>query len=158
MLPTEPARQKKRLFILQFLYNARPEYAPGYSPLETTMRIIRLILGKLILLFNWVFTPRGVTRDAASQANIDAQTAGLKLYQYEACPFCVKVRREMKRQSLHIETRDVKRSESAREELLAGGGSLKVPCLRIDEGEREPQWMYESKEIIQYLERRFVTA
>ena len=158
MLRIEPTREKNRSYFLQFLYNPRPEYAPGYSPLETTMRIIRLILGKLILLFNWVFTPRGITRDASSQASIDAQTAGLKLYQYEACPFCVKVRREMKRQSLHIETRDVKRSESAREELLAGGGNLKVPCLRIDEGEREPRWIYESKDIIQYLERRFVTS
>ena len=122
------------------------------------MRLIRLILGKLILLYDWVFTPRSLKRDATSQANVDAQTAGLTLYQYEACPFCVKVRREMKRQALRIETRDVKRSESAREELLAGGGNLKVPCLRIDEGERGYQWMYESKDIIQYLERRFVAS
>jgi len=122
------------------------------------MRLIRLILGKLILLYDWVFTPRSLKRDATSQANVDAQTAGLTLYQYEACPFCVKVRREMKRQALHIATRDVKRSESAREELLAGGGNLKVPCLRIDEGESGHQWMYESKDIIQYLERRFVAS
>ena len=42
----------------------------------------------------------------------------------------------MKRNDLNIETRDVKRSESAKSELLAGGGDLKVPCLRIGEGER----------------------
>nr|WP_239017376.1 glutaredoxin [Seongchinamella sediminis] len=51
---------------------------------------------------------------------VDQQTAGLALYQYEACPFCVKVRRAMKRNGLNIETRDVKRSDSAREELQAG--------------------------------------
>ena len=61
------------------------------------MRIIRLILGRLILLFNWVFTPRGVKRSADMQAIINGKTAKLALYQYEACPFCVKVRREMKR-------------------------------------------------------------
>ena len=61
----------------------------------------------------------------------------------------------MKRQGLKIETRDVKRNDAAREELLAGGGDLKVPCLRIAEGERGDQWMYESSEIINYLEARF---
>ncbi len=116
------------------------------------MALIRLILGKLILLLDWVFTPRSITRDPAQQALIDGQTASLTLYQYQACPFCVKVRRAMKRQGLKIETRDVKRSDVVREELLAGGGDLKVPCLRIGEGERGAQWMYESREIIGYLE------
>jgi glutaredoxin len=85
------------------------------------MAIIRWLLGSLILFFNWLFTPRGIKRDPKLQAQIDLQTTGLKLYQYQACPFCVKVRRAMKRQSLTIETRDVKRSDIAREELLAGG-------------------------------------
>jgi glutaredoxin len=99
------------------------------------MAIIRLILGKLILFFNWALPPRGIKREPERQAQIDQQTANLKLYQYRACPFCVKVRRAMKRQSLSIETRDVKRSDSARKELLAGGGHLKVPCLRIEDGQ-----------------------
>ena len=61
----------------------------------------------------------------------------------------------MKRQGLDIEVRDVKRSAAAKSELLAGGGTLKVPCLRIEQGERVPQWMYESQDIIQYLEKQF---
>ena len=122
------------------------------------MRIIRLVLGKLILFFNGVFTPRSVKRDPPEQAVVDQQTASLALYQYEACPFCVKVRRAMKRNGLNIETRDVKRSESAREELLAGGGILKVPCLRIEDGQGRAEWMYESSDIISYLERRFDPA
>ncbi|MBT4519558.1 MAG: glutaredoxin [Halieaceae bacterium] len=122
------------------------------------MQIIRLILGKLILLLNWVFTPKSVQRDPEEQSSIDQQTANLTLYQYEACPFCVKVRRAMKRHGLTIETRDVKRSAVAKEELLAGGGDLKVPCLRIGEGESGYRWMYESGEIIGYLEGRFVVG
>ena len=122
------------------------------------MAIIRLILGKLILLFNWLFTPRGIKRDREVQASIDAQTADLALYQYQACPFCVKVRRAMKRQSLKIETRDVKRSHSAREELLAGGGDLKVPCLRIEDDQGQTEWMYESGEIIEYLQNRYAST
>ena len=122
------------------------------------MQIIRLILGKLILLGNWIFTPQSPKRDPALQAAVDQQAASLALYQYEACPFCVKVRRSMKRQGLTIVTRDVKRSENAKDELLAGGGNLKVPCLRIDQGEQDYEWMYESEDIIQYLEARFAAA
>ena len=122
------------------------------------MQLIRLILGKLILFFNWVFSPRSIQRDAATQAAINEQTAQLALYQYEACPFCVKVRRAMKRQALQIETRDAKQSETARAELLAGGGQLKVPCLRIDDGAGKVSWMYESGDIIRYLEGRFAAG
>lgn len=122
------------------------------------MRFIRLILGQLILFLNWVFTPRSVARDRAEQHAIDQQTASLALYQYQACPFCVKVRRAMKRQQLNIETRDIKRCEASREELMAGGGNLKVPCLRIDAGKAGIQWMYESKAIIGYLEGRFAAG
>jgi len=122
------------------------------------MRIIRLILGQLILFLNWLFTPRGVARQPERQADVDRQTAGLTLYQYKACPFCVKVRRAMKRQSLAIETRDVKRCEQAKEELLAGGGQLKVPCLRIDDGQDTVHWMYESSDIVAYLNDRFCDA
>jgi glutaredoxin len=121
------------------------------------MAIIRLILGKLILLFDWLFTPRGIRRDSAQQASIDAQTDALTLYQYKACPFCVKVRRQMKRQSLNIGLRDIKRDAGAKEELLAGGGDLKVPCLQIQDGQGQVQWMYESPDIIQYLQSRFTS-
>jgi len=120
------------------------------------MALIRFVLGKLILFFNWLFAPRSVVRAPEAQTAIDAQTAGLVLYQYEACPFCVKVRRSLKRHALTIETRDVKRNHDARGELLAGGGELQVPCLRIGDGDRGYRWMYESADIIRYLEGRFV--
>ncbi len=122
------------------------------------MQLIRLILGKIILLLNWLFSPRGIKRDNQLQAAINEQTANLKLYQYEACPFCVKVRRAMKRQSLNIETRDAKRCLTSKDELMAGGGQMKVPCLRIDNGQAPTRWLYESSDIISYLEQRFSTA
>jgi glutaredoxin len=119
------------------------------------MVVVRAVLGALILFFNWVFTPKSIKRDAAEQASIDAQTKKLALYQYAACPFCVKVRRAMKRNGLNIETRDAKRSEQFKEELVAGGGQLKVPCLRIEEDNGDVSWMFESGDIIDYLEGRF---
>lgn len=119
------------------------------------MAVVRAILGALILFFNWVFTPKSIKRDTSEQAKIDAQTAKLALYQYPACPFCVKVRRAIKRNGLNIETRNVKTSEQYKQELTQGGGQLKVPCLRIEEDNGDVHWMYESGDIISYLEQRF---
>jgi len=119
--------------------------------------IIRKILAAVILTLNWVFTPKSVKRPADEQAQIDTQTQDLTLYQYKACPFCVKVRRSMKRSALNIETKDAKRCETSKQELLAGGGQLKVPCLKITEN-GEDRWMYESSDIIDYLNNRISKA
>lgn len=116
------------------------------------MRIIRGVLGALILFFDWVFTPKGIKREAEEQKEIDRQTAGLSLYQYKACPFCVKVRRSMKRNTLNIQTHDAKRCETSRNELIEGGGKLKVPCLKVEEKGGDVRWIYESSEIIGFLE------
>lgn len=121
------------------------------------MQVIRWILGRIILFVNFATPPRGTKRSAEQQAKINAETKGLTLYQYQACPFCVKVRRAFKRHSLNIETRDAKRNEQFKQELVAGGGALKVPCLRIEKN-GETQWMYESAVIIEYLESRFATS
>lgn len=121
------------------------------------MQIIRWVLGRIILFFDWVFTPRGVKRDAESQAQIDQQMKGIALYQYPACPFCVKVRRAMKRNSLNIKTVNAKTCETSKQELEQGGGKLKVPCLRIEEGNGNIRWMYESSDIISYLEDQVST-
>ncbi|GGO88146.1 glutaredoxin [Marinobacterium nitratireducens] len=116
------------------------------------MAIIRWILGRIILIVDFLTTPRGVKRPADQQAVLDAQTARLSLYQYKACPFCVKVRRAAKRQSLKIETRDAKNDPLYRQELQDQGGKLKVPCLRIESDNGDIQWMYESGDIVRYLD------
>ena len=118
------------------------------------MQVIRWILGRIILLINALTPPRGLKRPAEHQAQVDIETQALTLYHYPACPFCVKVRRAIKRNALNIETRDAKRSEQFKQELIQGGGALKVPCLRIKEN-GETKWMYESSDIITYLESRF---
>ncbi len=120
------------------------------------MRIIHFFLGRLILFINWLTTPKGIQRPAEMQTAINQQCQNIILYQYKACPFCVKVRRSLKRLSLPVETRDPKRSDTAKKELIAGAGKLKVPCLKIDDSEGGIQWMFDSKDIISYLERRFV--
>lgn len=118
--------------------------------------VIRSVLAVVILTLNWVFTPRSVKRDNETQKQIDEATQDLTLYQYKACPFCVKVRRSMKRAALNIETKDAKRCATSKQELVEGGGQLKVPCLKITEN-GEDRWMYESSDIIDYLNGRFAT-
>jgi len=61
----------------------------------------------------------------------------------------------MKRQSLRIRKRDPNRREMAKEESLASGGNLKVPCLKIVDEQGGQTWTYESSDIIAYLETRF---
>lgn len=122
------------------------------------MKIIHFILGRIILFFDWLSTPKGIQRTPEQQSKVEQETKSLTLYQYKACPFCVKVRRSMKRMSLPVDMRDPKRSIDATQELISGAGKLKVPCLKIMNDDGKAQWMFESKEIIKYLEQRFAES
>ena len=122
------------------------------------MVFVRWILGRLILFFDRLTTPRGISRPAPEQAQLDRETGQLALYQFQACPFCVKVRRFLKRNSLHIETRDARHDPNHRQEMLEQAGQVKVPCLRINDPEGEVRWLFESNDIIHYLESRFLQA
>ncbi|MCE9679498.1 glutathione S-transferase N-terminal domain-containing protein [Shewanella sp. AS1] len=117
------------------------------------MFIIRWLLGRIILLLNFIFTPKKRQRPIAEQAKVDEQTRALQLYQYAACPFCVKVRRAIRRQGLNITTIDAKQIPH-QQTLVEQGGRAMVPCLRIEQ-QGEVQWMYESSDIIAYLNQRF---
>lgn len=118
-------------------------------------RTVRLIIGPFILLFDKITTPRGIQRSAEAQQKVDEQTKKFILYQFKTCPFCIKVKRNNKRLSLNIETRDAQHNPEHREELLKGGGQVKVPCLRIINDDGKDEWMYESDQIMKYLQDRF---
>lgn len=119
------------------------------------MRLIRAILSFLILTLDRLFEPKGPNRASEAQHAIDAQTAKLKLYQFEGCPFCVKVRRHIKRVGLSIEYRDILKNPAWEQEMIQGGGQRQVPCLRIEKDDGSVQWLYESSEINRYLSERF---
>jgi glutaredoxin len=114
---------------------------------------VREGLGRLIILIDFIFSPKKQQRTESDQEKINEEVKSIKLYQFYACPFCIKTRRAIKRLNLPIETRNAQ-SGQYRVELLAGGGEVKVPCLKIESNEGV-QWMYESADIIQYLEKRF---
>lgn len=118
-------------------------------------RLIRLILTPFMLLAEKLTTPKAMVRSPAEQSVVDIACQQLALYQFNACPFCIKVRKEIARLGLNINKRDAQHNLEYRTELQNGGGKIKVPCLRIEAASGEVQWLYESTEIIAYLQQRF---
>jgi len=114
------------------------------------MKILRSIIGKALLLLNFFTQPSVGKRSDELQREVEEELKSYSLYQFSACPFCIKVRRVMRKLNLPIELRDANADKSIKAELLAKGGSSKVPCLRIGDS-----WMYESNDIIKYLEEKF---
>lgn len=121
------------------------------------MKALRVGLGQLVILVDFLTRPSKRKRSQEAQAAVEASAKDLTLYQFHACPFCVKTRRTLRRLNVPVALRDAKNNELDRQTLLSEGGKIKVPCLRIEE-DGQTVWMYESKVIIDYLEKRFATA
>ncbi|MGY4532545.1 glutaredoxin [Pseudomonas sp. TE3786] len=121
------------------------------------IKALRVGLGQLIVFIDFLTRPRKQKRAPEAQAQVAQATTSMALYQFHACPFCVRTRRTMHRLNLPIALRDAKNNEEHRQALLNQGGAIKVPCLRIDENGGST-WMYESKAIMQYLEDRFASV
>ena len=119
--------------------------------IRTFFRTLRRIIGPVMLLLDKLTTPKGVKRPLDKQQRLNQKTQYITLYQFKTCPFCMKVRREIKRQSLNIELRDAQHDEHHRQQLLNGGGQIKVPCLKIKAKDGTHRWLYESSDVIQYL-------
>lgn len=117
------------------------------------MKFVRWLVGRLVLAVNFLTQPKAVVREPAAQDAMDAATAKMALYQFEACPFCVKVRRHMRRHALNIELRDANTNATFEQELINQGGKRKVPCLRIENADGDDTWLYESNDIISFLNR-----
>jgi glutaredoxin len=122
------------------------------------MSLIRWPIGRLILLLNFIFSPQTTSRAVEEQQKIDDKTKSLSLYQLPSCPFCVKVRRAMKREGVNIELRNINGNNDYREELIKEGGKRTVPCLRIEQADGQVQWLYESGDVIAHIQELVKTA
>lgn len=118
-------------------------------------RTLRFFLEPLILLWDKLIPPKGIKRSEQAQNEMDQRTRNLALYQFNTCPFCIKVRRQIKRQSLDIQLLDAQYNQQHRDELLNEGGEIKVPCLKMTSETGEASWLYESNDIIKYLQDEF---
>ena len=133
-------------------------FIPMKPVIRAFFQTLRLVLGPVMLLKERLTNPEGVQRDAAAQAAVDQQCQSLALYQFNTCPFCIKVRQEMRRLSLPIEKRDAQHNAANREELLQSSGATKVPCLKITDPNGETRWLQDSNAIVTYLRERFGTS
>ena len=118
------------------------------------IKALRIGLGQIIIFLDFITRPRKLKRDQEAQAQVERAAAGLALYQFHACPFCVKTRRNLHRLNVPVALRDAKNDAAHRQALLEQGGKLQVPCLRIEE-QGASRWLYESKAISAYLNERF---
>ena len=73
------------------------------------------------------------------------------LYYQDWCGFCRRVRAFLTETDIDIPIRDTMFDREADRELREGGGRATVPCLKITSGDGEVRWMYESRDIIEYL-------
>ena len=121
-------------------------------------RTLRTVLGPFMLLKERLTQPTGVQRAPEAQATVDLQCQSLALYQFSTCPFCIKVRQEMRRLSLPIEKRDAQHNKANRDDLMQGSGATKVPCLKIREANGQTRWLQDSAAIVAYLRERFATS
>lgn len=118
-------------------------------------KALRLALTPFVLLWAKLAVPAGMVRQPSEQLKVDLECAKFALYQFNTCPFCIKVRHEMARLSLPIQLRDAQYDPKHRADLLQGGGKIQTPCLQIEDAQGNVQWMYESGDIIKYLQHRF---
>jgi glutaredoxin len=125
------------------------------SLIRVFFRTLRVILGPVLLLKEKLTAPKGVVRSPEDQAKVDRACQQLALYQFATCPFCIKVRQELRRLSLTVELRNTQHDPAHRQALLDGGGKPQVPCLAIAEANGQTRWLYESSDIIAYLRERF---
>ncbi|TVZ40157.1 glutathione S-transferase-like protein [Alteromonadaceae bacterium 2753L.S.0a.02] len=84
-------------------------------------------------------------------------TQSVTLYYSPTCGYCYRVLNAIEAMNLKIATENIRFNNEARVELYKGGGKTQVPALRIKDAEGKIHWMYESLDIIEFLETQFTS-
>jgi glutaredoxin len=123
--------------------------------MKLLINLIRNLLGGIIAAIDFITRGSKLKRTAEAQQQIEAELEKLSLFQFFACPFCIKTRRALHKLNLPMVKRNASQGSPFRDELLQGGGKVQTPCLRIEK-DGAVEWLYESSAIINNLEKRFV--
>ena len=123
--------------------------------MKLLINLIRNLLGGIIAAIDFVTRGSKLKRTLETQQQVESELEKLSLYQFFACPFCIKTRRAMHKLNLPIVKRNASNGSPFLDDLLQGGGKIQTPCLRIEKDD-SVEWLYESSKIISYLEKRFV--
>ena len=101
-------------------------------------------------------------QNQSTNESVNQNITSLALYHYQSCPFCGITREAIRyleqanngvRNELKVEQRDILIEPAFRQELIRGGGKAQVPCLKIETENGTVQWLYESRDIIRFLQR-----
>ena len=101
-------------------------------------------------LFNALRSKKPADVPPGAARTHEGQAVELVLYKFDSCPFCQVVFRAVKRLGVALSYRDIEEDEAAARDLVERGGLDQVPCLFID-----GRPLYESADIVRYLERQF---
>jgi len=119
------------------------------------MKTIKKIIGSILAAINDKTLPQKGHRSAEIQKKVLKEISSFSIYEFSTCPYCMRVRRALHRLNLPIELRNIKQNNKFRIELIEQGGKVQVPCLKIENHGEPDKWMYESKEIVRFLESKF---
>jgi len=81
-----------------------------------------------------------------------SQAVSYALYYSKYCYFCQKVLMKLRNKNHAISLLDVS-DRTVQMQLVAGGGKGQVPCLLIQQDQQQ-QWMYESNDILDYIQQQ----
>ena len=118
------------------------------------VKLVREGLGRTIALGNYLTLPKPKQRTEIEQKSVNEKAMQLSLYQFYACPFCIRTRRAIHKLNVPIEIRDAQNDTNHRNTLLTQGGKVQVPCLMINENGKT-RLLFESADIISYLNKQF---
>lgn len=79
----------------------------------------------------------------------------LAVYISRFCGYCYRVLSAVQRLDAEVEVRDVTLHPELRQDIIAATGRRTVPVLKIEHGDGREEWMFESREIVRYLEQHF---
>lgn len=109
----------------------------------------------LMFADNW-FKVKPVARSNKEQCSLDRESRRIQLYFCKTCPTSIRIKRRCEKLGLRIVEKDVKRVDAYRNELVHGGGEVRVPCLRVEgRNGQDTRWLYEGDNILKYINRRF---
>jgi len=118
----------------------RPRLSRLLSPVDTASAMVASVVRR-----------RGGRVIAAARDRVQPPEP-LELYNFEASPYCRRVRERLHELDLHFVTRNVAKKSPRRPELRALGGRVLVPYL-LDPNTDVA--MYESLDIVAYLDRTY---
>lgn len=131
--------------------NSDARIAPNF---KSDIAVIMSWLQNILASCSALLAPK-VERTAAQQQKAERLANSLTLYTLNSCPYSAKVTRHLNQLNIDVTVKNLKRCHIYQKELLAGGGRAQVPCLRI-ESSQGCKWMYESDDILRYLDKKFL--